>query len=202
MAENDYKIILASRSIARRNMLQNAGLIFESEPADLDEDSITRELLEAGTDIEKIAEELAGRKALHVSGNHPQALVIGSDQTLDFDGKLLSKAKSPEEAKEKLKALRGKTHRLISAASVAQGDKTLWGESECAELTMRDFDDAFLDDYIKVAGEALTQSVGAYEIENEGAKLFSDVEGDTHTILGLPLEKLLDYLQEEHGIAP
>ncbi len=201
MARNDT-VILASCSKARQEMLQSAGLNFDSVPADIDEEAITQTMLQDGKGAEEIAAELARQKAQQISGSHPGALVIGSDQVLDLDGELFSKAASEEEAKEKLKKLRGKTHQLISAVCVCRDNKILWQETGSAALTMKDFDDDFLEEYCSKAGEALTNCVGAYEIENEGAALFSDVNGDTDTIMGLPLSKLLAYLNNEHEAGP
>lgn len=200
MAGSNAKIILASRSVARREMLEKAGVDFESIAAGIDEAEATKELLEGGAKPEDIAGALARRKALQVAKDNPEALVIGSDQVLVCEGALMGKAKSAEEAREKLKMLRGKTHELFSAVCVAQGGEVLWEECESAKLTMKDFDDNFLDAYTGVAGKALTRSAGAYEIENEGLKLFSDVKGDTHVILGMPLDPLLDYLEQQHGV--
>lgn len=202
MAENkgmDNKIILASRSLARRCLLEAAGIEFDCMPADLDEEKTMQELLSNGFEIEKIALALARAKALYVAKDNPGAHVIGADQTLDLDGEILSKADSVTDAKDKLKRLRGKTHRLVSAACVAHGEVILWEAQESAELTMKNFDDDFLDDYCEKAGAALMRSVGAYEIEDEGAKLFSEIKGDTNTIQGLPLSALLDYLRKGCG---
>ncbi len=194
----DKKIILASRSLARQKMLEEAGLEFDCVPADLDEENMIEEMLQQGTDVKEIAGHLARAKALHIAKSNSDGLVIGADQTLDLGGEMLSKAYSEQDAKDKLKLLRGKTHRLISAACVVCGNKILWEGSDSAALTMKDFDDDELEDYIKVAGEALTRSVGAYEIESEGRELFSNIKGDTHTILGLPLTQLLAYLEGQH----
>ncbi|GJL86270.1 MAG: Maf-like protein [Micavibrio sp.] len=200
MPESKANIILASRSMARRRMLNSAGLEFKCVAADLDEGAITEKLLEKKTPVEKIAATLAREKALHIAKGYPTSLIIGADQTLDFEHGVLSKADSLMDAREKLKILRGKTHRLVSAVCVVRGGEIMWEATDSAELTMIDFDDDYLESYIGAAGDALTHSVGAYEIENEGVKLFSDIKGDTDTILGLPLSKLLDYLTQELGV--
>ncbi|HBR68953.1 MAG TPA: hypothetical protein DEA55_06215 [Rhodospirillaceae bacterium] len=194
------RVILASRSAARRKMLEEAGVKFESVSADLDEEALTKKMLAAGTEIDGIAPGLARAKALYVAERNPGALVIGADQTLDIEGKMMTKAASVEDAKNKLKALRGKAHRLISAVCVVHDDKILWEEARSANLTMHDFDDVFLDSYAANASEALTRSVGAYEIEGEGRKLFSAVAGDMDTIMGMPLAGLMGFLKQEGAL--
>lgn len=191
------RVILASKSAARRKMLEEAGVKFECAAADLDEEALAKKFFAQGVKIEDIAASLAQAKALHVAKENPGALVIGADQTLDIEGRIMTKAASVEDAKDKLRQLRGKTHRLISAVCVVRGDKVLWEEASSAKLTMRDFDDAFLESYTQEAGEALTRSVGAYEIEGEGRKLFSAIEGEMDTIMGMKLAGLLNFLEKE-----
>ncbi len=194
------KLVLASRSLARKNMLRGASLEFEIHPADLDEDTITKTQCDAGASPQEIAKILANEKASSVAKQFPDALVIGSDQILQCDGSMLTKASNKNEAREKLKPLRGKTHDLISSVSVAKNDEILWSDTQCAFLTMHNFDDEFLETYIEVAGEALTRSVGAYELESTGVQLFESIEGDYFTILGMPLLSLLTYLRTHQGI--
>lgn len=179
-------------------MLTNAGLEFETAPADLDEEKIMAENI--GKTPARIAEILAIAKACAVSKNHFDALVIGSDQVLEHNGKILSKAASTDDARKKLVSLRGQTHRLISAVCVAQAGKPLWLDTQRAMLTMQGFDDAMLDRYCAIAGNALTDNVGAYALEGAGVQLFDSVEGDYFTILGMPLLPLLKYLRQEHEI--
>lgn len=190
-------LILASKSVARTSMLEQVGLSFDSIPADIDEDAYKRE----GLNPQAIAEALAKAKALHVSSFHPDVLVIGADQVLECEGELLSKADNAEQAKEKLKMLSGRTHRLISAVSVAHGGEILWSTCDEARLTMHDLDRGMLDVYCEKAGAALTRSVGAYELEATGSWLFEKVEGDFFTVLGMPLLPLLSYLRMTHGDA-
>ncbi|HOO82098.1 MAG TPA: Maf family nucleotide pyrophosphatase [Alphaproteobacteria bacterium] len=193
-------LILASQSKARQDMLHAAGLDFEISSADLDENAIMIAARQDGKNPDEIAELLATEKARSVSAQTPGTLVIGSDQVLECEGQMLSKAANQNEAREKLKSLRGKTHCLISAVSVVQNEKILWKTVQSAELTMHDFDDNFLQQYMECAGEALTRSVGAYELESLGAQLFDKIEGDYFTILGMPLLPLLKYLRENQGI--
>jgi septum formation protein len=141
-----------------------------------------------------MADALAELKALRVSNRKP-GLVIGADQTLDLDGVTLDKAPSVEAARERLLALRGRSHKLHSAVVVASDGQPIWREIVTAKLTMRPFSDAFLDDYMARAGEALTGAAGAYYLEDLGAQLFERIEGDYFAILGLPLTGLLDLLR-------
>ncbi len=200
------KLVLASQSKARYAMLKNAGVNFSVIRPVLDEIAMVHDIMRvAGTEKitpAKIAGELARKKALVVAKKNPEAIVIGSDQILVLEGKMMSKAKNKEEAKDRLRALRGKTHTLISAVAVAKGGTVFWSHEDTAELTMRDFNDEFLESYCDVAGEALTKAVGAYQIENAGAWLFSEVKGDHFTVLGMPLRPLLAYLNEYHGVKP
>ncbi len=194
------KLILASKSVTRQNMLRATGLDFEAFPADLDEDSIKKEQLKTEASPQDIARILACEKALLIANKFPDALVIGSDQILQYEDKIMDKAANIEEAREKLTILRGKTHNLISAVTVVKNDEILWQDVQSAFLTMHDFNDQFLEAYIEEAGEALTRSVGAYELESIGAQLFESIEGDYFTILGMPLLPLLTYLRQEQGI--
>ena len=196
------KLILASQSRARQAMLKNAGLKFRVVRPVLDEMAVAKEMLGRHLVPAKIAVELAKKKALTVAKKNPDALVIGSDQILVANGKMLSKARDEKEAREKLEFLKGKTHKLVSAVAVAKAGTVFWSHEDEAQLTMHDFNEEFLDAYCARAGEALTRAVGAYEIEGPGAWLFSDVRGDHFTILGMPLRPLLAYLYEYHGVTP
>ncbi len=199
---NDTALILASKSAARCTMLSNAGFKFEVIPSSVDEISIIKEMTADDFYAQGIALELAKRKALDVSKTYPDALVIGSDQMLEFNGQMMGKTKTPEEAKEKLRMLRGNMHSLISAVSVAKDGHSLWQHIDDVHLEMRDFDDEFLDLYCLKAGDALVNCVGGYEFENLGSWLFSSIKGDYFTILGMPLLPLLSYLYDHHGIKP
>ena len=204
MTKNKVKtpLVLASQSMARRKMLEDVGLFFSLIPADLDEEKIVRDFQAQKIAPGGIALELSQQKALKVAESKSEALVIGADQILEFEGQLLSKAKSFEEARERLKSMRGKTHKLISAVSVVKGKDVLWQSMDEAILTMHDFDDEFLEVYCARAGEALMRAVGGYELESYGAWLFSAVQGSFFTVLGLPLLPLLTYLRDEQGITP
>lgn len=189
-------LVLASGSKARRAMMVQAGLDFEICPADLDEAAYR------AAKPSELALMLAQEKARVVAEAHDGALVIGSDQVLDVDGVLYDKAKDLIEAQEKLLDLRGKTHTLSSAVSVVRGEEILWSCVARARLTMRDFTKEQFDSYVKKNESALLSCVGGYEIEAAGAWLFSKIEGDVFTIMGMPLLPLLSYLQDEHGFLP
>lgn len=191
-------IILASKSAARRAVLTGAGVPFEVQVAGVDEDAVKTALLAQGNGAREIADALAELKAVRVSQKAP-GLVIGSDQTLEFEGRLYDKAVDLAEARERLKAMRGRPHRLHSAVVVARDGAPIWREIGSATLTMRDFSDDFLDAYLAAEGEAALGSVGVYRLEGLGAQLFSKIEGDYFGILGLPLLGLLDLLRR-HGV--
>ena len=192
-------LILASASPSRRQLLGNAGLAFEIEPSGVDEDEVTRSLLGEQALPQDIATTLAEMKAVKVSGRHPEAVVIGADSTLACNGRLFDKPVTLGDARRQLLALAGQTHELCSSMVVAKGGVRLWHWSEQARLTMRSFTESFVDAYLARAGQAVCASVGAYRLEGLGAHLFTRVDGDYFTILGLPLLPLLGFLAE-HGI--
>lgn len=191
------RLILASGSKARRNMLEAAGLSFDVIPANVDEEGIEAAMTveNACADAADIASALAAAKAVAVSEQYPTALVIGADQTLSVGTRRLSKATSREEACATLRRLQGREHELHSAVSIAAGGAAAWVHVETARLHMRVLSEGFLASYVGRAGEALTASVGAYEIEGLGAQLFERIEGDYFTILGMPLLALLGELR-------
>jgi len=176
-------LILASGSAARQMMLRNAGLSPQVIPADIDEDALKT----PGADPATLALRLAEQKALAVSAAAPGAWVLGGDQTLAFDGGLMSKAPDLEQARHRLVAMRGRTHTLHSAAALARDGAVVWSGVDTARMTMRPFSDAFLDAYLASEGEALLQCVGSYRLEGMGSQLFDRIEGDYFTVLGLPL---------------
>ena len=192
-------LILASASPSRRQMLTNAGLVFEVVPSSVDEDEVKRSLVAGHAGARDLATTLAEMKAVAVSRRRPEALVIGADSTLACEGTLFDKPPTLEAARTQLRALRGRTHELVSAAVVAKGGVRLWHAAQAGRLTMRPFSDAFLEAYLARTGEAICGSVGAYHLEGLGAHLFGRVEGDYFTILGLPLLPLLVFLAE-HGV--
>ena len=190
------RLLLASRSAARREMLERSGVPFEAVEAELDEEAAKGGLEAAGFDARGVAEELAQLKALSVAaGDH--MLVLGSDQTLEReDGSMLSKPESRYDALEQLRSLCGRTHRLHSAAVIVERGEAVWWHSETVVLTMRALSERFLEDYLDAEYEAVRGSVGGYRIEGRGAQLFDRVEGSHFAVLGLPLLPLLAYLRE------
>jgi len=190
-------LILASGSRARRQMLQAAGLAFTVVPADIDERAIRGALLGGNAVIDPggVAEALARAKAEAVSRDHPKALVIGADQVLALGSQLFDKPADADGARDCLLKLRGRTHQLHSAVALAQGGAVIWVHTKAAHLTMRNFSELSLAEYLARAGAALCESVGAYQIEGPGIQLFERVEGDYFTILGLPLLPLLEELR-------
>lgn len=194
-------IILASKSAARRAVLEGAGVPFTALGSDVDEDTVKNAHLARGDGPQAIAASLAAEKALAVSRLHPQDLVIGSDQTLDLDGRLFDKVPDLDAMRARLRLMRGKAHQLHSATAVARGEKVLWSEIRSARLTMRDFSDGFLETYLAEHGAEALSSVGCYRLEAAGVQLFSAIEGDYFTILGLPLMGLLEFLRGEGVLA-
>ena len=194
-------LVLASKSATRRAVLDGAGVPFEAVGSGVDEDAAKAGLLARRATPRQVAEALAEDKALAVSVGRPE-LVLGADQTLEFQGRLYDKAETVEAARERLKLLRGKPHQLHSAVVVAQGGAAVWRETRSATLTMRDFSDGFLEDYLAAEGPAALGSVGCYRLEGLGVQLFSKVEGDYFTILGLPLMGLLDLLRRRGVVRP
>ena len=190
-------LILASKSAARREMLAGAGVSFDVRVADVDEDAVKAGFDPA--DAAALAEDLARAKALAVSRLEPGAWVLGADQTLAFDGGLVSKAPDLAAARARLSAMRGRVHHLHSGAALARGGAVVWSGVDTAEMRVREFSDAFLDGYLAAEGEALLACVGSYRLEGMGAQLFDRIAGDYFTVLGLPLWAVLDQLRR-HGV--
>lgn len=194
------KLLLASRSAARRRMLEAAGIPFETVDADLDEEEAKSGLVAAGFEPRDLAEMLAEMKAKSVAAG--DALVIGADQVLELDdGTMLSKPGSRGEALEQLRTLSGGTHYLHSAAVAVEKGERVWGETESVAMDVRPLGDAFLEAYLDAEYEAIRESVGGYRIEGLGAQLFEEVAGSHFAVLGLPLLPLLAYLRERGLLA-
>jgi septum formation protein len=189
------KLLLASRSAARRRMLEAAGVSFETIDTDLDEEEAKAGLATAGFGARDMAEMLAEMKAKSAKAGEG-ALVIGADQTLEAeDGGMLSKPGSREEALEQLRALSGRSHVLHSAAVVAENGEGVWGETESVALTVRPLGEDFLKAYLDAEYEEIRWNVGGYRIEGPGVQLFDKIEGSHFAILGLPLLPLLSFLR-------
>jgi septum formation protein len=181
-------------------VLDGAGVVYQATSAGVDEEAVKTAMLAEGATPRDVADALAELKAVKVSRSRP-GLVIGADQTLEFEGQLYDKAESMDAARGRLKALRGKPHKLHSAVVVARDGAPIWREVVTATLTMREFSDSFLDDYLVAEGAEALGSVGCYRLEGPGVQLFSKIDGDYFTILGLPLMGLLDLLRR-HGELP
>lgn len=194
-------LILASSSKIRARLLEAAGLAFIVEPPGLDEAAM-REAIggDDALDPQDVAEVLARAKAEAVSELARAAFVIGADQVLAFDDKIMSKPDSMETARSELLDLGGKTHTLHTAVALAQGGETVWSHADISTLSMRELSPQFIGRYLAAAGEEVLSSVGAYQLEGLGAQLFKKIEGDYFSILGLPLLPLLDALRREGAI--
>ena len=190
------RLVLASASPVRARLLEAAMVPFEIAPARVDEAAAKASLLANGVRPRDIADALAELKALHRSVSDPDTLVLGADQVLEFEGECISKSRTSAEAERLLQRLRGKEHKLHCAASLARCGQVLWREIQTAKLWMRDFTDSFLRAYLDAEGEAILGSVGCYHLEGRGAQLFSRIEGDYFSILGLPLLPLFSALRD------
>jgi septum formation protein len=193
------QVILASTSRSRRALLENAGIAFTALSPGVDEDAAKAGLLAEGAGPRRIAEVLAGLKAIAVS-ERMSGLVIGADQTLELDGGLVDKAADMAEARGRLRAMRGRKHHLHSAVVVARDGKPVWETVQTATLQVREFSDVFLDSYLDQVGDQVLGSVGCYHLEGLGLQLFDGVEGDYFTILGLPMLGLLGYLRDQGAL--
>jgi septum formation protein len=191
------QLVLASASKSRRRLLEAAGVAFRVVPAEVDEAHLKRTLAAKvpRPDAAAVADALACAKAEAVSAGLPDALVIGADQVLALDEELFDKPRNLAGARGQLLQLCGRTHRLLSAMALALDGRSVWQHTSTATMTMRAFSPEFLDQYLVDAGDAVTRSVGAYEIEGPGIQLFERIEGDYFTILGLPLLPLLAELR-------
>jgi septum formation protein len=193
------RLVLASTSRIRRELLTSAGLAFEFVRPEVDENELKKTSTAASPG--SLALSLAAAKAVSVANQMPGALVLGADQVLNLKGRAFDKPESLEAARRQLMDLRGQSHVLETALCCVLGGELVWQHLGQATLTMRSFSDGFLDEYLRQMGPEVTTSVGAYKVEGLGAQLFDAIEGDYFTILGLPLLPLLDFLRRQGALA-
>lgn len=195
------EILLASGSEIRARLLRDAAVPIRVAPVRIDEQAIRDTMLAEAASPRDIADTLAEMKARKGSDKFPDALVIGSDQVLDFEGRLLSKPHDLDAARAQLRALRGRRHALLSAAVLYESGRPVWRHVGVVRLVMRDFSDAYLEEYLARNWPGIGAAVGAYKLEEEGVRLFSRIEGDYFNVLGLPLIELLAYLGQRGAIS-
>lgn len=195
------KFILASGSASRRQILTAAAVRFTAIAADVNEDALKTSLIGAQTPLDQIALRLAEAKALAVAPHHPDALVLGADQMLLFEGDLISKCPNLDAARELLQRLRGKSHVLSGGYALVRGKDVVWRHAVQSRLTVRNFSNGFLESYLAAEGESILACVGCYKLEGLGAQLFESIEGDYFSILGLSLQPLLAELRRQGVIA-
>jgi nucleoside triphosphate pyrophosphatase len=189
-------LILASASSIRAELMRRAGLVFETERAAIDERTVESPLIESGVDAAGIAEILSQAKATAVAERIPNAFVVGCDQTLSLDGKLMHKPADMEAARRRLLQLSGRTHQLHTAACIVTGDAAVWSAVETCHIRFRELDPGYVGRHLAKVGAAALQSVGAYQFEGLGIQLVTSYEGDYFSILGLPLLPLLAALRD------
>lgn len=193
-------LVLASSSRVRSDLLTSAHVAHVIVPARVDEDTMKSALLNEGASARDVADALAEAKSRKISQKRPADLVLGCDQVLEFDGAILSKPETSEMARTQLTQLRGKTHKLLSAAVLYENGQPIWRHVSTARLTMRNFSDDYLTAYLERNGKDIQHSVGGYMIEKEGVRLFARIDGDHFTILGMPLMEILAYLTHRRAI--
>ena len=188
------KLILASKSKVRKEILDNNGIISSVEPSNLDEDVVKESLLKEKASPELISISLAELKANRVSQKKNDVLVLGADSVIDLDGELISKPENREEAMKILRKLNGKSHNLISSVCISKNGSMIWKHADKATLTMKKMTENDLKDYLAKISDDKLFAYNVYQIEGEGRKLFSSIEGDENTIMGLPIMKIKEYL--------
>lgn len=189
------KIILASKSEIRRQILSKNGINSEVEPSNVDEEPVKQSLVKEGATPEIISKNLAELKANKVSLKRIDEIVLGADSVIDLEGKIISKPKNRSEALEILKKLNGKHHFLISSVCLSKNGKMIWHYSDKAKLTMKNFEMFELEDYLAKLTDKALYAYNVYQIEGAGKDLFLKIEGNENTIMGLPVEKIKEYLK-------
>ena len=188
------KLILASKSKVRKKILDDNDIISSVEPSNLDEDVVKESLLKEKASPELISISLAELKANKVSQKKNDILVLGADSVIDLDGELISKPENREEAMKILRKLNGKSHNLISSVCISKNGSMIWKHTDKATLTMKNITENDLKDYLAKISDHKLFAYNVYQIEGEGRKLFSSIEGDENTIMGLPIMKIKEYL--------
>ena len=190
------KIILASKSEVRKNILNKNNIDCVVEPSNVDEDPVKESLLKEQVSLEIISKNLAELKANKVSMKKTDKIVLGADSVIDLEGELISKPESREEAMEILKKLNGKSHFLISSVCISKNGSMIWNYTDKAKLTMKNFTDDELKNYLSKISDKLLFAYNVYQIEGIGRSLFSEISGDENTIMGLPIDKIKEYLEK------
>ena len=190
------KIILASKSKVRKEILDKNDILNRVEPSNVDEDVVKESLLKEKATPDIVSKNLAELKANKVSLKKTDEIVLGADSVIDLDGELISKPKNREEALEILKKLNGKKHYLISSVCISKNGSMVWNYTDKATLTMKNFSDDELKSYLAKIPDNALYAYNVYQIEGEGRKLFSDIKGDEDTIMGLPIKQIKEYLRK------
>ena len=188
------KIILASQSKVRKKILDENNILNEVKPSNVDEDIVKSSLLKEKASPELISKNLAELKANKISGKFSDNLVLGADSVIDLNGELISKPNNREEALEILKRLNGKKHHLISSVCISKNGSMIWNHTDKAILTMKKMKEDELKNYLAKISDEVLYAYNVYQIEGEGRSLFSNIEGNENTIMGLPVEKIKKYL--------
>ncbi len=189
-------IILASKSKVRKDILEQNNIICNVEPSNVDEDMIKESLLSEKASPEIISKNLAELKANKVSSKNYEQIVIGADSVIDLEGELISKPQNRREALLILKKLNGKEHHLISSVCISKNGSMIWNHTDRAKLKMKDFTEKELENYLSKISDSALYAYNVYQIEGEGKKLFSEIIGDKNTVMGLPVQKIKEYLKE------
>ena len=188
------KIVLASKSGVRKEILKKNNINFDVEPSSIDEDEVKISMLNEDATPRLISKNLAELKANKISNKNPDKIVLGADSVIDLEGELISKPKSRQEALEILKKLNGKKHQLISSVCISKNGSMIWNYTDASSLTMKELNLDQIKSYLKKIDDKRLYSYGVYQIESGGKDLFSKIEGDESTIMGLPIKKIKEYL--------
>ena len=189
-----FELILASKSKVRKEILNKNNITVKVQPSTVDEEPIKKSLLREKASPEIISKNLAEIKAIRVSQKNFNILVLGADSVIDLNGELISKPENREEALNILKKLNGKKHALVSSVCISKNGSMIWNYTDKAILTMKNFSDEDLKKYLSKISDETLYSYNVYQIEGEGRKLFSNIEGNKNTIMGLPIDKIKEYL--------